>query len=77
LVLAAIMMELGFTIPFASQPEQCYDAITPNDMYTSLTCAFSGAFLISGGLSMATWIFIRALSMHLQICKLNLVERQG
>jgi hypothetical protein len=37
-------------------------------MYSSLTCAFSGAFLISGGLSMAVWIFIRALSMHLQIC---------
>jgi hypothetical protein len=54
-------------------------------MYSSLACAFSGAFLISGGLSMAVWskcilefhdyhdtnnppVFIRALSMHLQIC---------
>lgn len=37
-------------------------------MYTSLTCAFSGAFLISGGLSFAVWVLIRALSMHLQIC---------
>lgn len=60
--------QLGFVIPFGAQPEQCYDEITPNDMYSSLTCAFSGAFLISGGLSIAVWIFIRALSMHLQIC---------
>jgi hypothetical protein len=37
-------------------------------MFSDLTCAFSGAFLISGGLSIAVWIFIRALSMHLQIC---------
>jgi hypothetical protein len=37
-------------------------------MFSSTTCAFSGAFLIAGGLSFAVWIFIRALSMHLQIC---------
>lgn len=37
-------------------------------MFSNLTCAFSGAFLIAGGLSMGVWIFIRALSMHLQIC---------
>jgi hypothetical protein len=63
-----MLMELGFIIPFGAKPEQCYDEITPNDMFSSLTCAFSGAFLISGGLSVAVWIFIRALSMHLQIC---------
>lgn len=55
-------------VPFGVQPPQCYDEITPNDMYSNLTCAFSGAFLIAGGLSIVVWIFIRALSMHLQIC---------
>ena len=60
--------QLGFVIPFGAKPEQCFDEITPNDMYSSITCALSGAFLISGGLSIAVWIFIRALSMHLQIC---------
>jgi hypothetical protein len=68
LIIAAILMALGFVIPLGANPEQCYNEITPNDMYSSLACAFSGAFLISGGLSMAVWIFIRALSMHLQIC---------
>lgn len=61
-------MALGFVVPLAVQPEQCYDSITPNDMYSSLTCAFSGAFIIAGGLSIDVWVFIRALSMHLQIC---------
>lgn len=63
-----MQVQLGFIIPFGSQPDQCYDEITPNDMYTSLTCAFSGAFIIAGGFSITVWIFIRALSMHLQIC---------
>lgn len=78
------MEKLAFVVPFGAKPSQCYDAITPHDMYSSLPCAFSGAFLISGGLSIAVWskclaksdralltsmvVFIRALSMHLQIC---------
>ncbi|KAK7182119.1 hypothetical protein DPSP01_008274 [Paraphaeosphaeria sporulosa] len=68
LIVAAMFLALGFVIPFGARPEQCYDEITPNDMYSSLTCAFSGAFIIAGGMSIAVWIFIRALSMHLQIC---------
>ncbi|KAF2270635.1 hypothetical protein CC78DRAFT_137986 [Lojkania enalia] len=68
LIIAAALLALGFVVPFGTKPPQCYDEITPNDMFSNLTCAFSGAFLIAGGLSMAVWIFIRALSMHLQIC---------
>ncbi|PVI08184.1 hypothetical protein DM02DRAFT_690679 [Periconia macrospinosa] len=68
LIVAAIMIALAFVIPLGTKPQQCHDEITPNDMYSNLTCAFSGAFLIAGGMSMAVWIFIRALSMHLQIC---------
>lgn len=60
--------QLGFIIPLAAEPEQCLDEITPNDMFTSLACAFSGAFVIAGGLIVTIWVFIRALSMHLQIC---------
>lgn len=60
--------QLGFIIPLAARPPPCYDEITPNDMYSNLTCAFSGAFVIAGGLTVAVWVFIRALSMHLQIC---------
>lgn len=68
LIVAAMMMALAFVIPYGTRPPQCYDEITPNDMYSDLSCAFTGAFLIAGGMSMAVWIFIRALSMHLQIC---------
>ncbi|KAF2186912.1 hypothetical protein K469DRAFT_686135 [Zopfia rhizophila CBS 207.26] len=68
LIIGVMLLALGFVVPFGVRPSQCYDEITPNDMFSNLTCAFSGAFIIAGGLSIAVWIFIRALSMHLQIC---------
>jgi hypothetical protein len=37
-------------------------------MSSNLTCAFSGAALVLGGLIVTAWIAIRSLSMHLQIC---------
>ncbi|KAF2482511.1 hypothetical protein BDY17DRAFT_324789 [Neohortaea acidophila] len=68
LIVSVMMLALGFTIPLATNPEQCYNDITPNDMYTLTECAWSGAFIVAGGLSTGMWIFIRALSMNLQIC---------
>jgi hypothetical protein len=68
LLVGLVLFELGFVIPLARQPEQCYDPVTPNDQTTSLTCAFSGAFAAFGGLFLVTWVLIRALFMHLQIC---------
>ncbi len=60
--------QLGFIIPLGAQPQQCHDAITPNDMYSDLTCAFSGACLVVGGFAAILWGFLRSLSLHLQIC---------
>ncbi|KAK4994199.1 hypothetical protein LTR66_005713 [Elasticomyces elasticus] len=68
LIVAVLMITIGFIIPLGSEPQKCYDAITPNDMYSSSECAWSGAFIIAGGLCATTWVLIRALSMHLQIC---------
>ncbi|KAK3328846.1 hypothetical protein B0H66DRAFT_467609 [Apodospora peruviana] len=68
LTTAVLFMNLGFVIPLAAQPEMCYDAITPNSMHTSSTCAASGVFLIVGGWAGVLWVFLRSLSLHLQIC---------
>lgn len=68
LFVGLILLELGFLIPLARQPEQCFDAVTPHGQSSSLTCAFSGAFAAFGGLFLVTWVLIRALFMHLQIC---------
>jgi hypothetical protein len=60
--------QLGFIIPLGAKPKQCYNAITPNDMSTSTTCALSGAFLMAGGWCGVMWVFLRSLALHLQIC---------
>ncbi|KAG9532945.1 hypothetical protein KCU93_g587, partial [Aureobasidium melanogenum] len=67
LIVAVIWINLAFVIPLGAEPDQCYNGITPNDMYTSMTCAWSGAFLLAGALAGSMWIFIRSLSMHLTV----------
>jgi hypothetical protein len=42
-------------VPLGVRPDQCFDEITPNNMHTSLTCAFSGAFIVGGGLVVTVW----------------------
>jgi len=68
LTTGVLFMSLGFVIPLASEPEQCFDKITPNSMETSSICASSAMFLILGGWAGVAWVFLRALSLHLQIC---------
>ncbi|KAL8905531.1 MAG: hypothetical protein Q9171_006627 [Xanthocarpia ochracea] len=67
-IVAVCILQLGFIIPLGARPEQCHDAITPNDMFSDLTCAFSGACLLVGGFAAISWGFLRSLSIHLQIC---------
>lgn len=68
-LLGAIMvLELGFIIPLARQPEQCFDPITPNDQGSNFTCAFSGACVALGLMFFTIWVMVRAILMHLQIC---------
>ncbi|MCJ1436181.1 hypothetical protein MMC27_005559 [Xylographa pallens] len=61
-------MSLAFMIPLGSKPNVCHDAITPNDMHSDLSCAFSGSLLTFGGFAAVMWVFLRSLSLHLQIC---------
>ena len=68
LIISVMMIAISYTIPLAAQPDQCHDEITPNDMFSSTECAWSGAFVIAGGLCSVMWILIRAISMNLQIC---------
>jgi hypothetical protein len=72
---ANISPKLGFVIPLAAQPEQCYNEITPNSMQTSPVCGVSGAILLFGGWGGVMWAFLRSLSLHLQICWQMLVGR--
>ncbi|KAK4129323.1 hypothetical protein N657DRAFT_67823 [Parathielavia appendiculata] len=68
LTVAVMFMNLGFVIPLAGNPDQCFDDITPHSMHTAPICAASGFFLIMGGWGGVLWVFLRAVSLHLQIC---------
>jgi hypothetical protein len=75
LTIPIALMNLGFVIPLAGKPEQCYNEITPNSMHTSKICGASGAILLFGGWGAVMWAFLRSLSLHLQICWQVLVGR--
>ncbi|KAJ5809359.1 uncharacterized protein N7503_001577 [Penicillium pulvis] len=61
-------MEIAFIVPLGSKPNQCYNDITPNDMYSDLSCAFSGSLLLFGGWMVVMWSFIRTIAFHVQVC---------
>ncbi|KAI9171426.1 hypothetical protein HJFPF1_00909 [Paramyrothecium foliicola] len=75
LTIPVALMNLGFVIPLAAQPEQCFNEITPHSMQTSKVCGVSGAILLLGGWGGVMWAFLRSLSLHLQICWQVLVGR--
>ncbi|CCE31364.1 uncharacterized protein CPUR_05216 [Claviceps purpurea 20.1] len=75
LTFGVLLMTLGFVVPLVTQPNQCYDSITPHSMSTSKVCGASGSLLILGGWSGVMWAFLRSLSLHLQICWQVLVGR--
>lgn len=61
-------MQVAFIVPLGTKPDMCYDGITPNDMYTDLSCAFTGALLLFGGIAVVTWSLLRTIALHLQVC---------
>ncbi|KAE8149056.1 hypothetical protein BDV25DRAFT_157032 [Aspergillus avenaceus] len=62
------LMEIAFIIPLGAKPDQCYNDITPNDMHSTMSCAWSGAMLLFGGWAVVTWSLIRTVAFHLQVC---------
>lgn len=65
---ANVATQLGFIIPLAAQPDQCINEITPHSMESSTVCAASATALLFGGFAGVMWVFLRSVSLHLQIC---------
>ncbi|KAH8702509.1 hypothetical protein BGW36DRAFT_337058 [Talaromyces proteolyticus] len=62
------LMSLCFVIPFDSEPPQCYDGITPNDINSDTSCCATSATLFLG-----IWILLlnnlfRSIWLHVNIC---------
>ncbi|KAK2749253.1 hypothetical protein FQN57_006869 [Myotisia sp. PD_48] len=68
LIMGIMFMDLAFIVPLGVQPNRCFNEITPHDMRSELTCAFSSSLILFGGWAVIVWSFCRTLSLHLQIC---------
>lgn len=66
--LSVVCLQIPMIIPLGTKPQQCNDAITPNDMHTDWSCAFTGAILLFGGIACVTWSLLRTIALHLQVC---------
>ncbi|KAF2115876.1 hypothetical protein BDV96DRAFT_492688, partial [Lophiotrema nucula] len=67
LLFPVLFISLSFVIPVGIEPEICYDAITPNDMRGSMSCAWTGSLVTLGGLGCVVWVFLRSLWLHIRI----------
>lgn len=67
LLFPVLFISLSFVIPASTDPGLCFDDITPNDMHSSLSCAWTGAFVAIGGLGSVIWVFLRSLWLHIRI----------
>lgn len=67
LVFPVLFISLSFAIPVTVDPNMCYDAITPHDMKSSLSCAWTGSFVTLGGVGSVVWVFLRSLWLHIRI----------
>ncbi|KAL2375335.1 hypothetical protein RJZ57_000171 [Blastomyces gilchristii] len=72
-------LTLSFIVPLIAKPDECFNAITPNDMKSDLACAFSGSFIIFGGWAVIVWTVGLALGLAItgvsyrfgSICHIN------
>lgn len=67
LLFPVLFISLSFAIPVTTDPPMCYDAITPHDMKSSLSCAWTGSLVTLGGVGSVVWVFLRSLWLHIRI----------
>lgn len=74
--------QIAFIIPLGTEPTKCHNEITPNNMYSDMSCAWTGALLLFGGWVVVVWSMcpvriidntdrlglIRTVAFHLQVC---------
>ncbi|GAM91683.1 hypothetical protein ANO11243_097350 [Dothideomycetidae sp. 11243] len=77
LVLSILGISLGFIIPSVNRADVCANAITPHSQASSAECFASGFFILGGGASAISWVFVRVLLLYLDMCHDVRVQRRG
>ncbi|KAL5441043.1 hypothetical protein PMIN06_009485 [Paraphaeosphaeria minitans] len=67
LLFPVLFISLSFAIPVTTDPDMCFDAITPHNMHSSQSCAWTGSLVILGGVGSVVWVFLRSLWLHIRI----------
>lgn len=67
LLFPVLFISLSFAIPVTTDPKMCFDAITPHDMHSSVSCAWTGSLVVLGGMGSVVWVFLRSLWLHIRI----------
>ncbi len=55
LVGSLMLVAIALTSPLGTTPNICHNAITPNDLYSSSACGFSGVLVGVGAMGVVTW----------------------
>jgi hypothetical protein len=67
LLISVLLIAFSFAIPVSTDPQYCYDAITPASMHDSMSCAWTGSLVTLGGLGCVIWVFLRSLWLFVRI----------
>ncbi|KAK3069860.1 hypothetical protein LTR53_011470 [Teratosphaeriaceae sp. CCFEE 6253] len=67
LTISLMILSLAFIIPLGTKPDQCFDTITPDDMKTDQSCAWTGALFAVGFMGAVVWILLRSIWTALRI----------
>lgn len=55
LTVSLISIAIAFIIPLGTKPDLCHDTITPNNLHTDLSCAFTGVLVEAGAMGAVVW----------------------
>jgi len=55
LTLSLILLSIAFIIPLGTKPDECFNEITPDNMHTDMSCAWTGALFSLGFMGAVVW----------------------
>lgn len=55
LTVSVVLLSIAFIIPLGTKPEMCADDITPDNMHSDTSCAWTGALLQVGAMGTVVW----------------------
>lgn len=55
LTVSFMLIAIAFLAPLGSHHNYCYDDITPNNYRSDSSCAFTGVFVMLGGMGVVVW----------------------